>query len=133
MKISKKSWHYRLISFFYTKPERNLCAYIQELLISFLMLFCLLFISVAAVIGLGFGIGYATLYFIGISDIAIWKSILVSVVESLILVGSITLYEKRKVKKLLEEIEGKEPKESLVLNYIKAKKEKICPLIEFKD
>lgn len=131
MIIEKSSWHYKLNSYAVRDIPTNLCGYfwLTVFLVSFIILTLsgiLLSFSTAGCIVME---GY---------DISKWYSIpigffihalLISIVYCIYTVNRylqhiIKLYKSR-------DIEVKEP--SLLKAFIKAKKDKMCPLLTFKD
>lgn len=151
MKISRNSWHYRLQTrFFHTIPT-NLCQYVWRLLWS--VLWSLVF---------GLGVIIIGLFAIGILICVVWSWILafqgqfmwntstehsmysvvglgfmvtISIVVTffICLLGKIygkllALYPKQKKK-----IKKTKSRPNIFYAWLKAKKEKICPLIEYDD
>lgn len=111
MQISKNSWHYKVAYFFRCQMgsgdmPRNLCSYVL-LMCAEVPCKCvclLLFSPIFLLIGLGLALCY------GIYVVGDW-------------------YEKKTGK----EITLPEIKEPLFISWIRAKKQKVCPLIEYKE
>ena len=104
MKISKKSWHYRLIKLFHLGelPKMSLCNYVWNL-IFFLLVFIILIPFFLIILGF---------YIVG--TIGDW------------------------ILKKLPESKPKPPKpprepKTLLGKWMKAKKEKVCPLLEWEE
>jgi hypothetical protein len=138
MKISKQSWHYKANLWDY--PHNNLCQYFWQVALSIgvrivgwgLLLLagfiCLFILSYPFLIG--FNVAEVTFNMhMMISSIVGW-------LISMTLVGyyiDYRYYDNRLVKYLKRRKKAKENKEpGLVGAYLKAKKEKICPVLEFK-
>jgi hypothetical protein len=105
MKISKNSWHYRFLNYFDwpLKDASNLCTYFWGYVLCLLML--VLFCLLIPI----FGIAYLWM--------RVWESD--------------WLENWRNKRKPLKDQRSKQP--SIIVEYIRAKKNKICPPIEFTD
>ena len=123
MKVSRKSWHYRLMVFLNSKPwyQTNLCGYFWELMAClFFKIPYLLAIVVTAVI-----LSPVWLPLVGLVALFCWVS------EKL----------DERDRRLKKEAgihpwddwpqEMKHP--GLIRSWLRAKKEKICPMIEYED
>ncbi len=124
MKIKKDSWHYQLQKITgITNPQyrTNLCMYIRGLLITMLLPPLVVLVPfVLFVLTMSFG------YSIVITGIGVGVVVLIIIdLFNEKIVPHLPSLPKRKQNKL------KEPK--LIIEYLKAKKQKICPLIEFEE
>jgi len=152
MNISRKSWHYRLadftMDFFSRSPSDSLCIYFWQVVLSPFIL-----IGAAAIILIAiFVLSVALLYGIGCitNDLLVWAHVLPesfkqlpgvfnyrAVISSLLIELILVLYFLRsEIKNRLgikERTEDEEKEQNFVVAFIKAKKQKICPFITFKD
>lgn len=149
MNVNTKSWHYRFnvwrTNMLMTKRKNTLCSYF------WFTVFNMAFISFISgvVIGIVYMLGYSfhdtvliqygwdfisMPFYVSIPVIFFSGVIIVSIVVLLALflffVGSCAVHIFNKIKTVYSDSK-KEP--GLVMSYIKAKKSKICPIIEFKD
>ncbi|QMV28947.1 hypothetical protein AP1_0240 [Aeromonas phage AP1] len=144
MNINKSSWHYRLLNSLFDKIPTSLCPYFWKTVWALVMASGLttLFISAMASIGLSVlkvfgitsGLVLVTSPLIGAVLIAIFVAIFVGVAILYDHVKSSARIKKwkRDAKKLEEKANG-EYKESLIVSFLKAKKEKLCPSLKFVD
>lgn len=144
MNINKSSWHYRLLNALFNKIPTSLCPYFWKTVWALVMVSGLttLFISAIASVGLAtlkaFGITsglvLVTSPLIGAVLIAIMVAIMVGVAILYDHVKSSVRQKKwQRDAKKREEIANREYKESLIVSFLKAKKEKICPSLKFVD
>lgn len=136
MKIKRTSWHYRLLDFFSMQVPGNLCTYFWKVfftgvlgaLIFFVAIPCVIFTAVSPfVLGvLYFLVGSAPGSIIMIIGTA---AIIVAAVFGFIF-GGVWSVEWVKDHPVSFSKAG-EP--SVVVEYIKAKHRKICPILEFQD
>ncbi len=132
MNIKKTSWHYRAIVKFGFTPSKSLCMYFWQIpLIGLFFVF-----AFAAGLALAFSTAHAFAVPIALlmgSKTSLGAEInsgLVAVVFFWwVLVGMIA-YDVCKVKFPRKKTKKKP---SIITEYVKAKKQKICPIIEFKD
>ncbi len=128
MKVSSNSWHYRLIDWLDFDHCRNLCAYFWE------VVWCVFLVgAVFPVVGL---------ICIALFTMPFWHMFSQNyLIVGVIIVGTIEvigltclLYTVVKDRRENEIYEGKRkrPEPSLAHLWIKAKHDKICPLIEFR-
>lgn len=119
MKVSRSSWHYKFITYngFNTYTTTNLCGYFWLLVWS--ILFYLSTRFVLAWVFVGPYISYLT-GDIGYSVI----TIAVAIMGGVVVLGHLTDY-------LTNKYTQQEP--NILLEYLKAKKKKVCPLIFFTD
>lgn len=136
MNISKKSWHYRLITHVsdYYAPS-SLCAYVRKLL----GCICLVIVTVLVA---------SVLVTTAVTAPLLWFGIISPSPQSLLyttaVIGSgawtggiltgigIGIHELR-VRKLLRQWDAPPKQPSLLSSWIQAKKQKICPLITFTE
>lgn len=143
MNISKNSWHYRTIRNMNRIPSRSLCLYFWQVVLCSLFLYligpAILVLGGACIAGgLPLAIG-GLLTHTADSDL-LWNWIVMVKCWSVgvgALVGffavvwfivSLWGYIKSKLSNVSID---KEP--SVLVSYVKAKKQKVCPIIEFKD
>lgn len=149
MNINPNAWYHQIFKFYDTNPPYNLCPYVRKLIllwtfsIGSLAGLCLLLVLLGAAVI--FGIGMAT----GLFDASAFNTLQITGLQWVyaffagviscasiggILYGSVALAykinEKRKAKKEL--IGYKEPS-NIVIKYISAKHNKICPSLTFKE
>jgi len=145
MKISTKSWHYRWLSKLKIVQSRSLCVYLWQVVfsttifpgIALLILSAIVILALACLVGIFTvpltlfgvvtlspdGILAATLIFgTGSYALLVWNS------------GSYALkiYSRYKNRRYLSR-DFVPVEDGLVVSYIKAKKAKICPFIDFTD
>ncbi len=156
MKISKNSWHYKMLKqgafgcFNHYKPSNSLCLYFWQVafqigaLFLWLPLMGFLFVSVFAV---GPLLLVATWFLAGelLTSHEAMMQILPEMLAPLIAAGVIglILYAAAIVafscaglsilSKKIRANQVVDSKPSLVIEYVKAKKQKICPILEFTD
>ena len=129
MKVSTNSWHYRLHKFLQNEIPKSLCAYFWKLVFSVLHI-------AAALAGLIFFfvlIGFLILWYpFSISDYKIIHPVLEVIVAFITglgasaLVGYTWYMTKRK-------ISDDTTPDGVIMAYFKAKKAKVCPIIEIVD
>lgn len=143
MNISKQSWHYRFFDFvnddsFYDSSyhPRNLCPYFWSLV--FCVFKFIFAIALSAGIGIVIGlfiiwIPIASLYYgveFSFENYPLWFiiGVIASVIIGLMLIGIVIA----SLGLIIDYISDK-PKGGLFFKCLKAKKEKLCPILEFKD
>ena len=139
MKIKQSSWHYRAIEYFNIEHSNSLCCYFWQTLFAILFLpVCIgtFFIAVAMVLLLA-SIGLVTLPLEVLGVISLVDSSLrITSIFGLFAYGAALFYVFEKGKKAffryLRDADEEAPiNESLFVAYIKAKKRKVCPIIEY--
>lgn len=137
MNISTKSWHYRLIKFYNMRRPNDLCGYIRTLTIALLLALC----CVAAAIGIACGL-------VGLLLIAPVKLIWSLFDPNVIVVGDAfafgcmglfmwafvgvsTTYMYLKERKGWFQPSDKPKKSWLITEYIKAKHNKVCTMVNY--
>ena len=147
MKISKQSWHYRLVNDSFTLPSNNLCTYVWQIIVSliFWLIFIMFVSSAAFIIASGLAV-FVLPHFVDVWGYeGHWR--VKKLIELVMVFGalfwivcagfSISYLWGFLIDKLItDRREGsfksvKSRKPSIVSEYIKAKKQKICPMIEF--
>lgn len=145
MEISRKSWHYRVVEDVYSVPHQNLCIYfwqvasalvVRALHIGFLLFiacFVVMFFAVPITWGIG-ELGW-------IEPVVETEIAMVPIaIMSMAAVAALGIFLMSCIKYLIEEYQykwkkkklvAKEP--NLVVEYIRAKKQKVCPTLKFKD
>lgn len=120
MKISKSSLHYRLVNFVFDNPNRNLCVYFWQVVWSS---FFVPFMFICLICGILGGLLFLSMpvwtMFYGSFDVLAGMA---AVLDVGLLLTFWYLYRKHKYPE-------KEP--GVIGSYIRAKKEKICPTIDF--
>lgn len=151
MIISKNSWHYKLLTdkmfgffnpvFYDMDISRSLCIYFWQviLVIALRILLAIIVISPLHVL-LAFGLDGHVVTGSGILDIFFFINFLTGLIVSGLLGLSIVLGSLKLIYWKIEEYlpekkkQEKKPKQpNILVEYIKAKKEKVCPMIEFKE
>jgi len=119
MKVKRSSWHYRISNFgndFENKHD-NLCRYFWRIVIK-LVLAC--FITNVFIMFIYF-------YFSDLQFVS--NTILILFLISIVIVPILAIHYIRKIKGEPVEL----PYENILYEYMKAKKRKVCPLIEYVD
>lgn len=129
MKVKRNSWHYKISNWGRDKCEidytnDNLCAYFWRLVGKVLL--TLFFIHIIIML----------LYLFAISGVIIESMIIVLWILSTIFIPPIAIFFiRKKLGKSPESPESPEipgiPGSNILISYIKAKKEKVCPFIEY--
>jgi hypothetical protein len=127
MKINKKSWHYRYYAWTYDKIEEttppyrtNLCRYFWRFPLASLVMLFLFVLFPVAIVG---SVSFAT-FFIGRSmyhHLGWWNVLVVAGIAAIVYLT-----------RLRGKISNNETVQ-LVGAYVAAKKQGVCPLIEFED
>lgn len=132
MKISKNSWHYRFIRSTGEIPKPGLCDYVWQLLKPIGVLIILFLIACVLMYPLGevvltkmsvAQIGTDWLTMIVATIIGLVIGTIVAIISAVIVVYALILKDKVCTKQ----------NNGVMMTYIKAKKEKSCPIIEFED
>lgn len=151
MNISKDSWHYKIVSFIFDKPEYNFCNYFWKVVWSLFLVcvfFLMIFVAFPYLLGLCIGqIAHDVFGFSIVLEHTVtnwWLFVpfayITYIVSALLVFGFIhfffefipTTIRNYKEKRLNQEIENpKEP--GIVGTFIKAKKGKYCPRISYID
>lgn len=119
MKIKRSSWHYKISNFDrYVGRNDNLCSYVQRLVFKFIVG---TFLSVAV-------IGLSVVFIHAIITDPIFRNLLLFLVSSIAL-PTLAIYYLRKVLGKSPEIPGS----NILIEYLKAKKDKLCHMIEYID
>ena len=131
MVLNKNSWHYKFIDWMQQEHPSNLCPYVRTLLYCILAgvsvsLFLTVF-AVAAILLLVmyplfvFGVPPNQIILAAVSG-AVWAGLLYALVTEVLF------------KKQLDKYKSREPQEpNIFVEYNKAKHDKICPQLTFKD
>ncbi len=144
MEISRKSWHYRMTAWcwdhFGKTPSNSLCGYFWQMVSSpFVVIGMYAAILVVVLVMLSWSLYLSGAYlcnflhwihvlpdsFDMVPGVINWRHFVVSLLITAGIVAKV-VYSVYK-----QENPNKEP--NVVFEFIKAKKRKICPLIEFKD
>lgn len=124
MKISKKSWHYRLLRSGVNSDERipaNLCGY------CWFLLYAVSLISLAAVMGIAaiVAICYLIYRFFTWDGLTLFVQVTMGTVVLFAIICLIVAWHQHK--------KNHPGPQTLAGKWLKAKKDKICPLIEWTD
>jgi hypothetical protein len=144
MNISKNTWHFGVVAddFFFMEgwyPSRSLCLYFWQVV---MRLFFGMGLGLLAASPLATAIVSLTGTFDTASPLVkLYASfgVIVSIFYGLILAGFIIYFGVQGIKWVKSKIprkhkEPQEPKEpSIIIEYIKAKKDKVCPILNFTD
>jgi len=142
--ISRQSWHYRLFGFYDSTPPSNLCPYFWKVIGMSLALPFWLMILAPASMGSNKPYVYREHWYDG----KIWMFGLIamigfdifiysrggfplSTITYMIIRGAIWGFERVHWERKPKEKKPKEP--NLLVEYLKAKKHRFCPLLEFKN
>lgn len=143
MEISKQSWHYKLVCNFNNEPSNSLCKYFWQVVGSALIWLIMTVIGLSmAIVTTLFPIAAIIIAYFYPSDVIMEESFILSEVFIggallLMVYAIVTMYWAvkrigqfiyRKYKKKAKP--DKEP--NVAIEYIKAKKQKICPTLNFK-
>lgn len=136
MKISKSSWHYRFIDFFMKgDPPVNLCSYFWTLVHRLFLFICLATFVIHFVLAV-IGVSWFVIY--SIFDIKLPPSWLVRPIVTIvsgagfgIALGLLFALWQFLSLRVFQRRRKKQP--SLIVEFIKAKKQKHCPLLEIDE
>lgn len=128
MKVSESSWHYKLVDYFNWEHSESLCFYFWQVVagclctigifVVFLMLMFILISFPGVIVASKLFNSTEVLYYIT------WVGLSVLFWTSFVLIGV-------GFGKFIEYKRNKKPSTNILFQYIKAKKSKICPVIEF--
>lgn len=128
IQISRESWHFKLVKFFFDQYSNGLCQYVRRLILSMCIAAALCVVACGGVwflFGLPIKFGLSFFY-----DIAYTKEQLVLTYISLaVWVIGLVGISGVLIKDRIESNPDRKP--SVFVEYIKAKKQKVCPNIEF--
>lgn len=141
MKISRQSWHYQLmerIGIVTIYDRSDLCSYIRGLIISMFVPITMILAPYTAYLLFYltnvFIIYLPPVSFLMLLGLVIWMGIGLVFDSLLVLFISINCIDKYILSKIPKrETQYKEKKPNILIEYLKAKKKKICPLIEFEE
>lgn len=156
MKISTNTWHYKMNEYVYDMLNKNisnsLCGYFWQTVFAPIIVFIFTVLGLLAIIILSWGAFYLVgalfsqlLVWINVlpesftllKNVFNWRFIPMSILFDVLVVGvfyskhKYSSYKERKIEEAKEKGIQIDSKPLLVVEYIKAKKRKICPLIEF--
>ena len=132
MKISKNSWHYRFIQATGEIPKHGLCDYVWQVLKPLGVLAILFIIAVIVTFPIGETIitqmsvapvGNHWLTYLASAIVGLIAGTVIVIVSAIFVVCACNLKDKVFTNN----------KNGVTMSYIKAKKEKSCPIIEFED
>ena len=148
MEISRKSWHYRLASDVYNIPHQSLCIYFWQVVsAAFVRILHIGFLMFMACFVIGF---FAVPITWGLGELGWIKPVVPGEVAavpiaimSIAAAAALAIFLLNGIKYLIEEYQYKRKKKNrqkgvakepnLVVEYIRAKKQKVCPTLKFKD
>lgn len=127
--VKKSSWHYKLQVEFFTKPGKTLCSYFWKTVggVGLLLLFCLfiLVVLISMIVTAGGFIFFEEMpYGMIFAGGIFWALAFATLINYLI--EDYDIYEK-----ITKQKPYKQP--SILTKYIKAKKQKVCPMIKVVD
>lgn len=151
MKVNKNSWHYKAVTgdtlgvsgISYWKVSRSLCMYFWQVLgmliykAGILLIGLPIILSIFVVIPLTSLVGWVVTGNVVRGDtglIILFAEVCAILIFLIVFGGSVAYnkYEDFQYKKMLKEDDNPVEKEpNLVVEFIKAKKEKLCPMLEF--
>lgn len=134
MEISVDSWHYRLINKLFNEPSRSLCAYFWQLVLSLFLIALVVTLTASVLVFFShvvMGVHYdepenfiSLLYVIG--------AIVATMAGGFVIVGSMTAAAVF-TGKAIDKRPDISLKTSIAKEYIKAKKQKVCPRLTFRS
>lgn len=143
MKVSKSSWHYKLISFFnptFFHLTKSDCHYFRQLLASMILVVMMVGVCIAAVLGVFCSIVLPFMIlndglnqlFIDFLDLK-WQQIapIAGILYMGYLVAGVVFAAKYIKRKFEETTKSEEP--GVFVSWVKAKKDKICTKVELVD
>ena len=135
MKISKSSWHYRIVKSYLAgkTPPKNLCQYFWTLVISLLLITVLSILVLFILAGLLYAFYKAYLMPLESVGVMIMFVAMLAWFSAGSIYLLITYFIAREDRKMRQYLEGDEDERSLLLMVYISHKEKICPLLEFKE
>lgn len=121
MKVNRNSWHYRFLSFAREDPmPKNLCSYFWNIVFRIVLIPCISFFA----LGLAFLMAMPFLWTFFEDGGAIGIAIIGAIIDIMIL-AAIWVDERKKNRLYIYKPPGP------LKQYLKARKEKVCPLIEY--
>lgn len=148
MIINTNSWHVKLHDRFYDRHSRphSLCAYFWKMVWACFMCSVL---AGSTIFGLTVaGVGILEQFFVLSTPVVLSLGFILGLVAIALIIalsiglafGAMNLHawydarrEEKEWQRIKAEREGQETKENIVIQYIKARKSKMCPVIHFED
>lgn len=141
MKISKDSWHYKLIAITTNKfePQSNsLCIYFWQVVWSALKIVGIVTTTAFVVMFVVFCLTYPVTQFgwvegnilNAILSVAVWCFVLLLIKDAL---TDYLPHDSILLKDVMPKRDEERKKSSILAEYLKAKKAKVCPTLEFED
>ncbi len=135
MKINKKSWHYKAISKLGFTPSKSFCMYFWQIPLIGMYLIVAIAIGVLAICAtlnavlapIAFMFAWDGYFELAFEGDRVGAELLAGVVWFLYVLFGRAIYRHHHPVGFAK----KEP--SIIVEYIKAKKQKICPILEFED
>ena len=140
MKISTQSWHYKMVNKIFNYPSKSLCIYFWQIPYSAIVCAVCGIVMLTVIVGM---VGTVLVLLAQPVALNIWHvpvedtlalGLLSTVVWGAVFKGLNEHFSAASWNKVLFKVKTKprkEKKPSLLLAYLKAKKDKVCPLIEF--
>jgi hypothetical protein len=143
MNISKKSWHFKVLKFCGIYPSTSLCGYFWQvalgapLKVMFMALTCVVLAALSVIALFAVTLFPATLLFYAVSGLDPSQEWIVlgsvSLAIWLMAATEVTNNYRKKRRDLKPKDSFAIKKPNLFLLYLKAKKEKVCPLLTFTE
>ena len=148
MIINSNSWHVKLHDRFYDRHSRphSLCAYFWKMVWA---CFACAVVAGSTLFGLTVaGVGVLEHFFVLSTPVLLSLGFVLGLVAIALIIalsiglafGAMNLHawydarrEEKEWQRIQAEREGRETKENIVIQYIKARKSKVCPVIHFED
>lgn len=148
MIINTNSWHAKLHDRFYDRHSRphSLCAYFWKMVWA---CFACAVVAGSTIFGLTVaGVGVLEHFFVLSTPVLLSLGFVLGLVAIALIIalsiglafGAMNLHawydarrEEKEWQRIQAEREGRETKENIVIQYIKARKSKVCPVIHFED
>jgi predicted membrane protein len=131
MIIKKTSWHYKLIQWFGHTPSDSLCPYVRQILLAFALSLFLIAIASCIFIVFVWNPLHVLAALMGIVSINANALMIGLVAWAVYAIVGIVMGGKYLRKKYREKNPVVEKEPNIVMAYIKAKKDKICPTLNF--
>ena len=136
MNIKTSSWHYRFVNYMFTNVPHSLCPYFWKVVWGLMIVTGISLLFLAASFSTGmiilefFAVNIGLVATIAAPFVGIFAIVITIVVMVFIAISWESMKTKLRNKKWSKSHENKP---SLVGSYIKARKEKICPTLNFVD
>lgn len=132
MKINTSSWHYRLLRAFDYWPENNLCGYVRQIIGALIMS------VISAMLMLGVAFFIITPIYCAIFQVGVHETVFCVFSALYLMFGAVAINTYRQMRLSggiwhtpIFERKEKDSQPNILVEFIRAKKQKICPTIEF--